>query len=117
MLSHNQFAYKKTKNDCKVEDRYQKSDQFSVAFTQNRSKKTAYNEGRLYLFVISSIKKTKQKNVKTMFLELQAIVDGLKCGSDVADCLLDTAAEDLSRVVPYEWQDTRQLDLPQVRGH
>ncbi len=62
MLSHNQFAYTKTKNECKLEDRYQKSDQFSVAFTQNRSKKTTYNEGRLYLFVISSIKKTKQKN-------------------------------------------------------
>ena len=44
----------------------------------------------------------------------QAIVDALKCGVDVAECLLDTATEDLTRVVPYEWQETKQKELPQV---
>jgi hypothetical protein len=45
----------------------------------------------------------------------QVIVDSLKCGSDVADCLLDTAAEDLTRIVPYDWQNTKQKELPQVK--
>ncbi len=35
MLAYNEFAYKKTKDDCKVEDRFQKNDQFSVTYTQN----------------------------------------------------------------------------------
>ena len=49
-----------------------------------------------------------------MLYFFQAIVEALKCGVDVAECLLDNAAEDLTRVVPYDWQDTRQRELPQV---
>ena len=49
MLAYNEFEYKKTKDDCKSEDRFQKNGQFSVANTQIADKKTAYNEGRLYL--------------------------------------------------------------------
>jgi hypothetical protein len=48
---------------------------------------------------------------------LQVIVDSLKCGADVAECLLDTAAEELIRVMPYEWQDTKQKELPQVKKY
>ena len=33
MLAYNEFAYKKTKDDCKLEDRFQKNGQFSVAYT------------------------------------------------------------------------------------
>ena len=36
MLAYNKFEYKKTKDDCKLEDRFQKNGQFSVAYTQNR---------------------------------------------------------------------------------
>ena len=36
MLEYNEFAYKKSKDDCKLEDRFQKYDQFSVAYTRNR---------------------------------------------------------------------------------
>ncbi len=39
MLAHNKFAYKKTKDDRKLEDRFQKYVQFSVAYSQNRRSK------------------------------------------------------------------------------
>jgi hypothetical protein len=44
-LAYNKFAYKKTKDDCKLDDRFQKKGHFWIA-----DKKTAYNEGRLYLY-------------------------------------------------------------------
>ena len=35
-LAYNNFAYKKTTDDRKLEDRFQKNGQFSVAYTRNR---------------------------------------------------------------------------------
>jgi hypothetical protein len=32
MLKYNKFAYKKTTDECKVEDRFQKNGQFSVTY-------------------------------------------------------------------------------------
>jgi len=34
MLAYNEFAYKKTNNHCKLEDRFQKKDHFSMAYMQ-----------------------------------------------------------------------------------
>ena len=36
MLAYNEFAYKMTKDDFKLQDRFQKNGQFSVACTRNR---------------------------------------------------------------------------------
>jgi len=33
MLTYNEFAYKKTNNHCKLEDRFQKKGHFSIAYT------------------------------------------------------------------------------------
>ena len=33
--AYNEFAYEKTKDDCKLQDRFQKNGQFSVAQMQN----------------------------------------------------------------------------------
>jgi hypothetical protein len=55
MLTYNEFAYKKTKDHCKLEDRFNKKCHFSIAYSHIRKfedKKTAYKEGRLYLKVI-----------------------------------------------------------------
>jgi hypothetical protein len=35
-LIYNKFAYKKTKGDCKSEDRFQKRGHFWIAYMQNR---------------------------------------------------------------------------------
>ncbi len=35
-FAFNKFAYKKTKDYCKLEDRFQKRDHFGIAYTQNR---------------------------------------------------------------------------------
>jgi len=35
-LAYNEFAYKKTKDDCKLEVRFQKKGHFQIAYTQNR---------------------------------------------------------------------------------
>ena len=35
-LACNAFAYKKTKNDCKLEDKFQKNGLFTVAYMRNR---------------------------------------------------------------------------------
>jgi hypothetical protein len=32
-LAYNKFAYKKTKNDCKLEDSFQKNGKFAIADT------------------------------------------------------------------------------------
>jgi len=45
MLAYNEFAYKKTNDHYKLEDRFQKKGHFSITITD---KKTAFNEGRLY---------------------------------------------------------------------
>jgi len=45
MLAYNEFAYKKTNDHCKLEDRFQKKANFSIR--EIADKKTAYNEGRL----------------------------------------------------------------------
>jgi len=49
-LAYNEFAYKKTKDNCKFEARFQENRHFSNAHTQNPTK-VAYNEGCLYFFV------------------------------------------------------------------
>ncbi len=41
-LTYNEFAYKKTKNDCKLRDTFQKTGQFAIADTRTRRKNTAY---------------------------------------------------------------------------
>ncbi len=35
-LAYNEFAYKKTKDNCKLEDRFQENGHFSIAHTRNR---------------------------------------------------------------------------------
>jgi len=47
MLEYNEFAYKKTNNHCKLEDRFQKKAIFQSHICKVADKKTAYNEGRL----------------------------------------------------------------------
>jgi len=47
-LAYNEFAYKKTKDDCKLEDRFQKKAISGSHIRKIADKKTAYNEGRLY---------------------------------------------------------------------
>jgi len=44
MLEYNEFAYKKTTNHCKLEDRFKKKSQILKFIDE----KTAYSEGRLY---------------------------------------------------------------------
>jgi hypothetical protein len=34
-LENNEFAYKKNKDDCKLEDRFQKKGHFQIAYTKN----------------------------------------------------------------------------------
>jgi len=50
MLANNEFAYKKTNDHCKLEDRFQKKAIFHSHTREFADKKTAYNEGRLYIF-------------------------------------------------------------------
>jgi len=47
-LAYNEFAYKKLKDDCKLEDRFQKKAIPGSHIREIAHKKTAYNEGRLY---------------------------------------------------------------------
>jgi hypothetical protein len=48
-LAFNKFAYKKTKDYCKSDDRFQKRGHFWIAHIREiADKKTAYNEGCLY---------------------------------------------------------------------
>jgi len=35
MLAYNEFAYKKTNDHCKLEDRFQKKGHFSISYTQS----------------------------------------------------------------------------------
>ena len=48
-FTYNEFAYKKTKDDCKLEDRFQKKAISGSHIREIADKKTAYNKGRLYL--------------------------------------------------------------------
>jgi len=47
-LKYNEFAYKKTKDDCELEDRFQKKAISGTHIREIADEKTAYNEGRLY---------------------------------------------------------------------
>jgi hypothetical protein len=49
MLAYNEFAYKKIYNHCKLEDSFQKKAIFQSHIGKFADKKTAFNEGRLYL--------------------------------------------------------------------
>jgi len=49
-LAYNEFAYKKNKDDCILEDRFQKEGHSGSHIHEIEDKKTAYNEGRLYIF-------------------------------------------------------------------
>jgi len=46
-LAYNEFAYKKTKDYCKLEDRFQKKVISGSHIRKIADKKTAYNEGGL----------------------------------------------------------------------
>jgi len=48
MLAYNEFAYKKTNDHCKLEDRFLKKAILQLHMLEFADKKTAYNEGRLY---------------------------------------------------------------------
>jgi hypothetical protein len=48
MLAYNEFAYKKTKDHCKLEDTFQKKAIFQSHILEFADKKTSNNEGRLY---------------------------------------------------------------------
>jgi hypothetical protein len=48
-LANNEFAYKKTKDYCKLEDRFQKKVISGSHIREIADKKTVYNEGCLYL--------------------------------------------------------------------
>ncbi len=56
----NRLAYKNTKDDCKLEDRFQKKAISGSHIHEIADKKTAYNEGRLYLFVLFLRKRLKR---------------------------------------------------------
>jgi hypothetical protein len=47
-LAYNKFTYKKTKVDCKLEDRFYKKHHSQSHIREFADKKTAYNEVRLY---------------------------------------------------------------------
>jgi len=47
MLAYNEFAYKKTNDHCKLEDRFQKKAIFQSHMREFANKKTAYNKGCL----------------------------------------------------------------------
>jgi hypothetical protein len=47
-LTYNEFAYNKTKDYCKLEDRFQKKAIFQLHICKIADKKTAYTKGRLY---------------------------------------------------------------------
>jgi len=51
-LEYNEFAYKKTKDDCKLEDRFQKKAISGLHVGEIADKKTAYNKGRLFSKVV-----------------------------------------------------------------
>ncbi len=48
---YNKFAYKKTKDYCKLKDRFQKKAISGLHEREIANKKTAYNEGHLYIFI------------------------------------------------------------------
>jgi hypothetical protein len=47
-LAYNKFTYKKTKDNCKLEDRFQKKAISQSHICKITDKNTAYNEGHLY---------------------------------------------------------------------
>jgi len=47
-LAYNKFECKKTKDHCKLEDRFQKQTICGSHICKIADKKTAYNQGRLY---------------------------------------------------------------------
>ena len=49
VLAYNEFADKKTRDDCKLEDRSRKMTNSQSHIREIADKKTTYNEGRLYL--------------------------------------------------------------------
>jgi len=49
-LAYNEFAYKKTKNCCKLEDRFQKKAISGSHIYKIADKKTAYNKDHLYKY-------------------------------------------------------------------
>jgi len=60
-LTYNECAYKKTKDDCKLEDWFQKKAISGSHIRKIADKKTAYNEGHLYF------ESQRSKNVVTGF--------------------------------------------------
>ncbi len=59
MLEYNEFEYKKTNNHCKLEERFQKNAIIQSHICKFADKKTAYNEGHLYLGSLFSNKNLK----------------------------------------------------------
>ena len=49
MLTYNEFAYKKTKDDYKLANRFQKMANSQSHVREFKEKKTAYNEGQVYI--------------------------------------------------------------------
>ena len=59
------------------------------------------------------IKKSYYINLKYFFKYLQKIINGLNCGMDEVECLIDKTAEEVVEATPYEWRTTNKPDLPQ----
>jgi len=59
-LAHNKFAYKKTKDYCKSEDRFQKTAISQLHIREIADKKIVYNEGQLY-FKLCFLSTTKMR--------------------------------------------------------
>ncbi len=51
-LAYKEFAYKKTKDDCKLDDRFCKQHHSQSHACKFADKKTTYKEARLYLLLI-----------------------------------------------------------------
>ncbi len=52
ILEYNEFAYKKTKDYCKLEDKFQKKAISQLHVRKITDKKTPYNEGCMYSYIL-----------------------------------------------------------------
>ncbi len=64
-LAYNKFANKKTKDDCKLEDRFQKKAISGLHICEIADKKTAYNECHLYSCSVHLSRKTVMPCLET----------------------------------------------------
>lgn len=57
------------------------------------------------------------KTLKEANEQNKKILDNVKCGKDEVDCLLDTAAEEITKAEPLEWTQDPELPMKSENDH